>query len=916
MKRDGLLFVILFILVLFVNGCSGGSEDSASKETPNDAVTISPLAVLLNSGDVRDYNVSSLTLIQEARKEIASLKDGDALLKSMYKDEAISYSPGNRNQIFKIKGDAHAIFPILYGNGGKILAVAGTKEKSRFAAFGTPPMGEIADTQIYRLLGWLLKDDSANIASLDENKTVALSFVTSDRTLIKEWLSLNTKWNVVECTDIATLANCYDSAEMVMTGWQSDDANAQAIQDALKLTINKGTPVLYTHTWYEARNDVSSAIASLFDFELPYGGNFWANDSASWVNVEAMQDSFFTSSGYAGIDSILAHLKNNDYAMDWSKCDDSGKDANATSDCRYEEEFGQSATLIRNMITGLDENKKKIFPDVDGYRLQKLLVLIGDAFRQNVTYPMDKTQTDDNLFFRSLFADYAAYNYRTVNPAQPDMGNFSRSDFSHIIPVDKVIALTSKKNFRSTGVYALPGQTVKVTRQDGSDVVVKVFVNTLRSGATHEFQDMNNNPTRGYNRPKFLKTPYMELKSGETIEFTSAYGGPIQLSFDANDLPVEVKFSNVGEHPYWKSSADDASFTAKMNAAEYDWAEIVTTGFEVHSKLDKMRQSLEDVKWGSAQNLANATERYMSNFPHVLAGFKGPGIEAVSEIHDFASANGLEISNLDLVKHMNADQATCGYGCSGNPYDAYWAFDPIGHGDVHELGHGLERGRFKLKGWETHGITNPYSYYTKSKYNETTGEDPDCQKLPFKTVFDKLQASVNETNSTQYLSDNLWPGSWSNQVLFTIQAMMSVQELGKLENGWHLLAREHIVEREFVQAIKSEEAWQTKKSSLGFSSYALDEAKAIDNNDWMLIVASHVSELDFRDYFSMWGIAYSSKAATQVTSFGYNAVPRRYFTSAVDGNGNTSGYCKTDAYGTRLDKDWIMIDGSSSWVIK
>lgn len=54
---------------------------------------------------------------------------------------------------------------------------------------------------------------------------------------------------------------------------------------------------------------------------------------------------------------------------------------------------------------------------------------------------------------------------------------------------------------------------------------------------------------------------------------------------------------------------------------------------------------------------------------------------------------------------MNADQATCGYGCSGNPYDAYWAFSPLGHGDLHELGHGLEKGRFRFAGWE--GIRRP-----------------------------------------------------------------------------------------------------------------------------------------------------------------------------------------------------------------
>ncbi len=41
----------------------------------------------------------------------------------------------------------------------------------------------------------------------------------------------------------------------------------------------------------------------------------------------------------------------------------------------------------------------------------------------------------------------------------------------------------------------------------------------------------------------------------------------------------------------------------------------------------------------------------------------------------------------------------------GNPYDAYWSFSPLGHGDLHELGHGLEKGRFRFSGWE--GIQRP-----------------------------------------------------------------------------------------------------------------------------------------------------------------------------------------------------------------
>ena len=190
-----------------------------------------------------------------------------------------------------------------------------------------------------------------------------------------------------------------------------------------------------------------------------------------------------------------------------------------------------------------------------------------------------------------------------------------------------------------------------------------------------------------------------------------------------------------------------------------------------------MNQSVS--AWDSVQQLSELIEKHIHNLPHVLAGFKGNGIDVVDEIHDFAADQVWTIQTIDKVKHMNADQAWCGYGCSGNPYDAYWSFDPLGHGDIHELGHGLEDGRLRLTGWEVHATTNPYSYYSKSIYHRDTGNDPDCQNLPFSGVFTTLQDSIGQADPINYLQTNLWDGSnWSIQVMLLIQSFMSARHDG------------------------------------------------------------------------------------------------------------------------------------------
>lgn len=829
-------------------------------------------------------------LLEATIAELANKKTTAPLLNALYGTEAISYTPGNRTQLINFNPWVENVSPILTGNKGNTLAVAGTTATSRYAAFGMSPTELFQagsslgfETPFKRLLAWLLAGD-VNTVALDSTRKIALSFVSSDKSNIKAWIaSKYPNWTMTDCDTVATLIDCYSSADLVLTGWQGNAADAATIRQALATVMAAGKPVLYVHTWYEAYNDVAHAIAELLNFSLPYGGNYWANDAANWTNVAEMQTAFWEKQGLAGIEKMLNHFKVGDYYTL------TGLDT----------EFYAGANKVRSTLTDLDKRKINLFA-IEGSRLYRLLALLGDSYRQKVVFPMDQTATEANAFLKSLFADHAVYNYRTLNPAQPDLGNFSRSNFSHITPMTKTVNLTSRQSFRAAGVYALPGQTFRVTRNDSSTTTTQIFVNTLRSGSTHEFE------TWGYTRPKYLQSAKVPLKLGETITLTSPYGGPIQVEFSANDQPVSLTFEQVGEHPFWDDASDNASFAAKLAAGEYDWAEFVTPAFEIHSTLEKMRESANDSRWGGTlEGFAAATMRYTHNFPHVLAGFKGPGIDVVAEIHDFATLNGYSIENLDLVKHMNADQATCGYGCSGNPYDAYWSFDPIGHGDIHELGHGLEKSRFRFSGWEGHSTTNPYSYYSKTQYYKTTGGEPSCQSLPFENVFGKLQVSIGQADPVSYLQANLWSSSdWSHQVSMTIQMLMAAQNQGALLDGWHLLARLHILEREFNRALASETTWEAKKVSLGFSSYTLTEAKAISNNDWLVVALSYAAGVDYRDYIRMWGQTFTAKADAQVAGFGYVAVARQFFVTSPQ------GYCK----GGGFNGQKLPVDGSSGWV--
>lgn len=881
--------LLLLVLVCFVSAAS-----SVQAQAVEQAILTGNALLVVNPDDLVDAAITEIGLSETVRSEVSGLYDA----------EPISYTPGLSSQLIRISAGVPGIWPILLGNGGEVLAAAGLKGAGRFAAFGMSPMklfqtGAFGipdganlsyEPQFKRVLAWLLNGEPIDSTLITGAKTIALSFSSNDRTDTLNWIAAAyPNWTVTECNDVATLASCYSGVELIMTGRRADDAEAQAIVTALSDASTIGIPVLYKEIGW-GTNEVAEAIGNAYGFTLPYAGNYFSDDAASWTDVNQMQQAIFAALGYEPIRTMLQHFKANDYAFDWSACNGE----NCTPVVGLDTEFTQGSDAVRAILNDLDTAKVNLFTDT-GFRLEKLLALIADHYRQQITYPMDKVTTDDNAFLKSYYADHAVYTFRPINPAQLDMGNFSRSDFSHIAPLSKNITLTSKKNFRAAGVYALPGQTFRVTRNDTSNLTVKIFVNTVRSGATHEWA------ADGYRRPKYLQSQKFAIAPGETIELTSPYGGPIQVDFGSNDLLVDLAFENIGEHPFWDGAEDDATFTQQLNDGHYDWAELVTPGFEVHSKLEKMLESLADARWGSAVALAAGASQYTHNYPHVLAGFQGPGVAVEPEIHDFASANGWTIDNLDLVKHMNADQGACGYGCSGNPYDAYWAFDPTGHGDVHELGHGLQGG-MRFVGWVNHSMTNYYSYYTKSKYHLATGGAPECQSLPFESNFTILQASINQPDPAAYMQAQLWASAgWSDQAAMYIELMMAAQADGALQEGWFVRARAHLIEREFNRATVDEPTWLAKRDSLGFSQYSLAQADLVDNNDWLLIALSYVLDRDLRDYLSMWGIPYSATADEQVASLGFTSLPRQYYVGSAD------GFC----YG--LDKPSLPVDGLQVW---
>ncbi|MGF1736025.1 ImpA family metalloprotease [Photobacterium satsumensis] len=786
----------------------------------------------------------------------------------------------------------------------KAIGVIGETTDSRYLVLGSNPMRtwqrgfETNDqtlTFLENSIQWLTGKTQSDILTNGLNIVIAQmenGYYFPDESATRNWLDHRfpnkITYNPARSCNGDALASCITPQTdlLIISQYLRSGEDAEAIAEQVSVAQAQGIPVMYLH---HDGNQTALGKQLFQHFNVSYEwDNYWKKLGLKSYDITSRQGLLPTD--VEQVKTMVTHFLDQSFSTDLSQCNSSCSNIDS-----FKVEFQQAATHVRNMANSFDSNKVDLFKQ-EGLKYQKLLVLLADYFRQSVSFPMNMASTDTTTFMESYYADHVQYNYRETNPAQPDLGNFSRGNFSHITPSERTVTLTSKAHFQSAGVYALPGQTFEVTRLDNNDAAnTTVFINSLRSSASKPFA------TSGYKRPKYLQSVKIALQPGETLKVTSPYGGPVQIGFSGESgLPVTLAFKQIGRHPHWRSSDDNDSFAQAIEQGDFDWAEVATPYFEVHSTLSKMHSTLSNANWSTAEDLANATDAYMHDFPHLLAGFKGDGITEIPEVHDFAAQQGWTIDSHTIVKHMNADQPTCGYGCSGNPYDAGWAFSPTGHGDIHELGHGLEKGRFRFSGWEGHASTNPYSYYSKTQFFKQTGQAPSCQKLPFKSMYETLQTAQSQPDPFAFMQQaNLT--KWNHGVAIYVQMMMAAQAQGVLQDGWHLLARLHILEREFNRAKKNESEWSLNRNNLGFGQYSYDEIKSISNNDWLAVAISYVTRLDYGNYLNMWGLSVSEKAQLQLAAHDFTDVIIQYY--QADGN----DYC----YG--LDKPTLPVNGTMRW---
>ncbi len=632
--------------------------------------------------------------------------------------------------------------------------------------------------------------------------------------------------------------------------------------------------------------------------------------------IKQETDAFSDKSPLKGIYDVVRRLDSGDYSFELSECNSHDCASDPVKEA-YENEFLKPLRNYRNHLSAYDVAGRDLFAENENL-LGRLVILLGDYYRSRVKFPMDPVTSKMTDFLRSYFAEHVVYYSREHNPVMQDLGTFSKTDFSTVVPETVRVTTTSKLRMRAAGVYSLPGQTFTVTRNDESEnLEVKVLINTLRFNSIKVPKQLRevNGELRGYVRPRLLISRSLAIKPGETIKMTSPYGGPVQLFFGASGEPVDVTFTNVGRHPYWNGPEDTEHFNKTLAEGVYNWVEVALPNFELHSRRDYFLEAMEKTPFKDIDDVAEGTQYYTHNLMHQAAGLKGPGINYNEGIHGFAEDRGWNIDQFDTVRHANAEFASCGVGCAGSPsstsaaliaIDVYGSFNPLNLVYLHEIGHNIEDVDLIFPGWvKYHTLTELYASLAASegfkKYNHPSNLT--CMKLwRDDDLYQILQDSVNQPDPQAYVLEKVDFKNALNTRLIYLQLAAVAHNQGTIGNGWYFLARLNMLNSEYKRVIESETLWNTQRESLGFSTYTRAEAEidVIAKNDWLVIAMSLVSGLDFSDYIAMWGIDISEKAKTQIQTFGFAKAQNKFYASELE-------------LACSLDLQELPIDGNSAW---
>ncbi|UTV29993.1 ImpA family metalloprotease [Photobacterium atrarenae] len=733
--------------------------------------------------------------------------------------------------------------------------------------------------------------------------------------------------NRCEYSDLASCIQQQKPDVIVMSDVDRNGQGSPAGQAVVELARANHIPLIYVN-----HERFASPLAKpVFRYMgLQAEGNYWPEHLASDLSVQSLKEG---DAQLQAVDHLLVNLKRGHF--DPQALENCDRNFIYCNDTAFNLAFRNGADWFRQAATGLDTSGIQAFSS-EHYALIKAGLLLADKYRAAIDYPI--TPSEPEAWQQAMFADWVVSYARTGNLAQPDLGEFiidasqvrAGHQAHYAYPATETdmqdILVPYSHQWTTTGWYALPGQPITISRQGSSDARLTIKLNYHRSNTNRTYQ------TKIYRGPLEVMQQRITVEKGDSVTFSTPYGGPIYAYLEGSASPVSVtlKASGIAKHPAVLDFSDPTQisrFNQALETTELPHVDLRTDGAEQHLRRDRFLDALND-EVPTVNALLKSIEEDHLNSVYTLAGYKVQGSSLTESLPDdvkavcqnlFGATDCFDpaLHTRKIIQHANYDQnAQCGSGCSGNPWDAAWEISPTSWGDNHELGHNLQTKRLNVhyvvaadkENWRQYGSragensNNIFPYYVKwkshyvrdGKTTPLTDGHMNHKDLFYVFMSDAAQVKnsagervvLNRNCEVMDEGQDRFTVPWrsndyavhnSYRMAFYIQmALRADQQVmasgDKLSNGFHLFTLLYQHSRIFGQYAANESDWLAHRAQLGFSgfdyqhsTYGDKTVSSMPGNDFMLVALSVITGQDWRPYFDMFGLHYTSLAADQVS---------------------------------------------------
>ena len=714
--------------------------------------------------------------------------------------------------------------------------------------------------------------------------------------------ALNIGFTNLNCDPLsAPLKDCAQQAQLVVIGG-IDNSKKDILPtqlDRIKEIVAAKIPILYlnSHASGGAANDYASGsydedfprlkAMGFANGALPDKSNFYISD---FVSKDLSLDVMNKRADFLNSD-FLNRIKSGNFRedYDWYECV-------SDDDCILPTDFiNDIVKPLRKLKTQLDSLNTKgqnLFdPNIQNKTLQ-LLVLWADAYRQTITYPLNKNK-DPMKFQMAYIADSLVAYVRDKGAAQTNMGNFLDASVKDV-PVSESfetieVTLIGKSGFTSIGRFAAPGKAFQILLLPPPDGNFKFKLNSMNTGTTKNYESPvsqvngkdTDMPDSGYRRPEYLMSPEFPL-TNQALNIVSPYGGTLQLVFSGTTAKkVTLQIKGTAKTPFYDTTqgqASASSFYRDMTSNKLGWLEIKTPGMEIHSITVRATSALLPPASETAAtrlkypdfskpyySLADGilmskylseAKKYVIEDAYRLAGLTTGGLDLNQRVKNFCEINQWncideKIHQPKEIQHFHVDiRSELGSMSSGNPIHSSAGFNPRGWGESHEVGHNLQE--FNVYGGISLEVSNnifPLHKKWRMRMSLTRKEIGYSNELSdTQMVFDLLKntyiSSLSPQEKINKVKDELWSKpQYAAQnrlrLYFYLQWPLIYAEIIKNQNpdmneadaieaGWDIFTLMYLNLRE-VEAV-SDADWPSVKARLGFSTYNSKPSTAITSS--------------------------------------------------------------------------------------